>query len=147
MTTNTAAPQSFANHRAHAPAYMLAGLVIVADVVVRIVQAAQDPRAATIWAVVVAMALVIVWRASRGSAQRVQDRLIRLEMRLRLERVLPTAQRGDIERLSLGQLIALRFASDAEMPALVTEVLAQNIVKRDDVKRRIKDWQADWLRA
>jgi hypothetical protein len=140
-------PQSFENHRALAPLYLAAGAVLLADVIVRVVAAVREPGAAAIWAVVPAAALLVVWRASRSSAQVVQDRVIRLEMRLRLERVLPPAQHGDIARLTLGQLVALRFAGDAELPALVAAVLAENVTKRDDIKRRIRDWQADWLRA
>jgi hypothetical protein len=148
MTTQAATrPQSYANHRAHAPAYLLAGAVIAGDLGVRLVDAVRDPTRVTIWAAAVAAALVVVWRTSRAKAQVVQDRVIRLEMCLRLERVLPAEQRGDIDRLALGQLIALRFASDAELPALVKDVLAQGITKRDDIKRRIQDWRADWLRA
>ncbi len=142
-----AAPQSFANHRAFSPAYILAGAVLAGDVGYRVVQVVADPKGATIWAAVVGAALVIVWRTSRAKAQIVQDRVIRLEMRLRLERVLPQAQRGDIDRLTLGQLIALRFASDAELPALVRTVLDEGITSRNDIKRRVRDWQADWLRA
>ena len=54
---------------------------------------------------------------------------------------------ADIERLGLGQLIALRFASDAELPALIDEVLAQGIRSRDEIKEKVKDWQADWMRV
>jgi Family of unknown function (DUF6526) len=149
MNTPNAAvrPQSFANHRAVDPVFLVAGLVLVANVVVQAVRAAREPEASTIWAAVAAAAVVVVWRMSRAKALTVQDRLIRLEMRLRLERVLPPAQRGDIDRLALGQLIPLRFASDAELPALVTAVLAEGVTKRDDIKRRIRDWQADWLRV
>ncbi len=149
MTTPSAAvrPQNFENHRAHAPWYLLAGAVIAGDFGRRVVEAARDPQAATIWAVAVGAAFVVVWNVSRRKAQIVQDRVIRLEMRLRLERVLPAGQRGDIDRLSLGQLIALRFASDAELPALVTAVLAEGVTMRSDIKRRIRDWQADWLRV
>jgi hypothetical protein len=88
-----------------------------------------------------------VWGTSRGKAQRMQDRIIRLEMRLRLERLLPPEQRADIAKLSLGQLVALRFASDAELPALAKDVVANRIEDRKEIKRRVKDWQADWLRV
>jgi hypothetical protein len=139
-------PQTFANHRAIDVAYLLAGAALAGDVVLRVIALARHPDE-SIWPLFVAIALIVVWRASRAKAVTVQDRVIRLEMLLRLERVLPPAQRGDIAKLSLGQLVALRFAGDIELPALVTEVLAQDITKRDDIKRRIKDWQADWLRA
>ena len=140
-------PQSYANHRALAPWWLLAGLVLAADVVVRAVQAVRDPQMATIWAVLVAMALVVVWGVSRRKAQIMQDRIIRLEMRLRLERVLPPAQRADIDRLALAELAALRFASDAELPALVKDVVTGNVTDREEIKRRVKDWQADRLRV
>jgi hypothetical protein len=140
-------PQTYANHRAFTPWYLLAGLVLAADVVVRIVQAVRDPGPATIWALPVGAALVVVWGVSRGKAQRMQDRIIRLEMRLRLERVLPPQQHADIARLSLGQLVALRFASDAELPALVKDVVANGVEDREEIKRRVKEWQPDWLRV
>jgi len=107
----------------------------------------QEPNARVMWHATAAAALLVVWFAGRRNALVVQDRVIRLEMRLRLERVLPPSQRGDVDRLSLGQLVALRFAGDAELPALVADVLRENIASRDDIKRRVKDWQADWLRV
>ncbi len=77
----------------------------------------------------------------------VQDRVIRNEMRLRLARVLPADLVGQIERLGRRQMVALRFASDAELPALVREVLAGSLPHAKDIKMRVKDWQADHLRA
>lgn len=147
MAIDLERPQSYANHRAIAGVYLAAGIVLAADFVVRAVQAVRDPQATTIWAVVAGAALLVVWQVSRGKALVVQDRVIRLETRLRLERVLPPEQRADVARLSLGQLVALRFASDAELPALVRHVLAQGTTDRDEIKRRVMDWQADWLRV
>ena len=92
-------------------------------------------------------AVLVVWYGNRRNAQIVQDRVIRVEMRVRLERVLGASRRLDIQRLTLKQLIALRFASDAELPALVDDVLANKISTPDEIKRRIRDWQADWLRV
>ena len=76
-----------------------------------------------------------------------QDRVIRLEMRLRLKEVLSGDLRGRILELTPSQLIGLRFASDAELPDLVREVLANGIQDREVIKRKIRDWQADHLRA
>jgi hypothetical protein len=141
-------PQSFANHRRFPPlAYTIAGAVLGAEVAFRAWAAIQDPRWAMIWSALVAVALVVVWYESRRRAQIVQDRVIRLEMRLRLERLLGAARRADIARLSLPDLVGLRFASDAELPALVDEVLAGKFAKQDEIKLRVKDWQADWLRV
>jgi hypothetical protein len=77
----------------------------------------------------------------------VQDRLIRLEMRMRLERVLGAGAKEKIAKLSCGQLVALRFASDAELPALVDRTMTGEFKAKKEIKQQIKDWQADWLRA
>ena len=137
-------PQSYANHRALAPWWLLAGLVLAADVVVRAVQAVRDPQMATIWAVLVAMALVVVWGVSRRKAQIMQDRIIRLEMQIRLARLLPGR---DLAALTLPQLVALRFASDGEMPGLVDRTLKGEFATPDAIKRAVTAWQADWLRV
>lgn len=144
----TEQPQSFDNHRRYPPpAYFVAGLVLLAEGGQRIWAAIRDPQWATIWAVVVAVALLVVWFEARRRAQIVQDRVIRLEMRLRLERVLGIERRADIARLGLRDLVGLRFASDAELPALVADVLAGKFAQQDDIKRAVKNWQADWLRV
>jgi hypothetical protein len=141
-------PQSFANHRAVPPAaYLLAGGVLLAEALRRGVELVRHPGWEPAWAVLVALALLVVWNTSRAAARTVQDRVIRDAMRLRLERLLPRERHGDIGRLGLNQVIALRFAGDAELPALVDEVLAGRLARPDDIKRRVKDWQADWLRV
>ena len=141
------APQTFANHRAlPSNLYIAAFLILVVNVVWQVIQAFQAPAFGSVLAVLVAMALVAVMLTSRRSPQIVQDRVIRLEMRLRLERVLPRERHSDIERLSLEQLVGLRFASDAELPALVQDALTQSL-SNSDIKRKITAWQADWLRV
>jgi hypothetical protein len=95
----------------------------------------------------VAVGLLLLGLSVRSMILRVQDRLIRLEMRLRLREVLSADLHGKIPALTTRQLIALRFASDAELPALVREVLAGTLATSKDIKLRIKDWQGDYLRA
>jgi hypothetical protein len=68
-------------------------------------------------------------------------------MRLRLKDILPAELRGRILELTPDQLIGLRFASDAEMPDLVREVLTNGIQEREVIKRKIRDWQGDYLRV
>lgn len=85
--------------------------------------------------------------ASRVMALRVQDRVIRLEMRLRLREILPAALVPRIHELKVKQLVALRFASDAEMPALVERTLKGEFPDQKSIKLAIRDWQADHLRA
>lgn len=94
-----------------------------------------------------AFGVVAATFASRLMALTVQDRLIRLEMRLRLKDVLPSSQHGDIAKLSRKQFVGLRFASDAELPALVATVIKDDIQSADAIKKMVKDWVADDLRA
>jgi hypothetical protein len=88
----------------------------------------------------------IAWYA-RINALRVQDRVIRLEERLRLERLLPADLRARIGELGFGQLAALRFASDDEVAELFRQVLAEDLQDRRVIKRRIRNWRADWMRV
>ncbi len=148
MSSALARPQSFANHRAFPPLwFFLIGLVLMVEAGQRAWLAFQAPGFWSVWAVLVALAWFGVWVASRMRAQIVQDRVIRLEMELRLERLLGPARRAEVAKLELDQLIALRFAGDAELPALLARVTAGELVRRDDIKRGVKDWQADWLRV
>ena len=141
-------PQSFDNHRAWPPPmFLIAGLVLLVETCHRAWIAVLAPGFWSFWAVLLSVALFVVWVASRSRAQIVQDRVIRLEMVLRLEHVLDPSRCADIARLKLAQLIALRFAGDAELPDLVSDVLAGKLAKPDDIKRRVKDWQPDWLRV
>ena len=105
------------------------------------------PSSGTAWALVVAAALLTLGFLARTMALTVQDRVIRLEMRLRLHEALPADLRNRVHELTPLQLIALRFASDAEMPELVREVLAGNLASSKAIKGRVKNWQGDYLRA
>jgi hypothetical protein len=154
MSTAAHRPQSYANHRARvAIPYVAAAVILALDIARRawLAFSTRDQGFETwglhLWYVVLMTAILYALYSSRRRAQIVQDRVIRLEMRVRLERVLGAARRGDIERLTLKQLIALRFAGDGELPTLVDEVLAGRLSAPDDIKRRVKDWQADWLRV
>src|SRR6185295_1212266 len=120
--------------------------VLVANVVnqLRLLRATETPSG--VWAAIVAVALVVLALMSRVQANTVQDRVIRLEMRLRLRELLPSDLKGRIDDLTRDQLVALRFASDAELPALVLDVLAGKLKTKKEIKIRVRDWQGDWLR-
>ena len=90
--------------------------------------------------------MLCVFRA-RAQTLVVQDRLIRLEMRLHLKAVLAPALAARIGELSVSQLVGLRFASDAELPGLVERCLNGELATRGAIKKEIKNWQPDWLRA
>ncbi|MGA0919555.1 MAG: DUF6526 family protein, partial [Gemmatimonadaceae bacterium] len=91
-------------------------------------------------------AVATVW-ASRTMVLTLQNRIIRLEMRLRLQEVLPADLAARAKGLTLGQVIALRFASDAELPGLVERVLKGELTSKKEIKQAVKEWQADHLRA
>jgi hypothetical protein len=84
---------------------------------------------------------------ARVFALTVQDRVIRLEMRLRVAEVLPVDLRPRIPEFTVAQLVSLRFASDAELPALARKVLYEKLDNRKAIKQLVKDWQGDYLRA
>ncbi|HEV7667895.1 MAG TPA: DUF6526 family protein [Thermoanaerobaculia bacterium] len=95
----------------------------------------------------VAAALVLLAWYARTFPLMVQNRIIRLEERIRLERLLPEDLRGRIGDLTVGQLVGLRFASDGEVADLVRRVLAGELKTNDQVKRAVQSWRADHVRA
>jgi len=97
--------------------------------------------------VLTAAALIMLMLYARLFALKVQDRVIRLEERMRLEKLLPADLKPRIEEFTSGQLVAMRFASDAELPALARKVLAENIRGGKAIKQMVQTWRADYLRA
>ncbi|MEO8503736.1 MAG: DUF6526 family protein [Acidobacteriota bacterium] len=95
----------------------------------------------------VAVALVLISWYLRTFPLKVQDRVIRVEERERLARLLPPDLRGRVGEFSAGQLIGLRFASDEELPALAQKVLQDKITDRKTIKQLVRNWRADHLRA
>jgi hypothetical protein len=140
--------QNFKNHVKFVPVFHFFVfpelLFNVGWAIYRIVRA---PSAGSVEILVVALALLLAALYGRMFALAVQDRLIRLEMQLRLQGLLPANLRSRIPEFSLNQLVALRFASDAELPELAGKVLAENLQDRKTIKRMIRNWQADELRA
>jgi hypothetical protein len=106
-----------------------------------------DPSRHFAWQVVFAAALLGAGLLSRVQALTVQDRVIRLEMRLRLRGILPPDLQPTIDTLTHRQLVALRFASDAEMADVVRDIVGGKLTTSKDIKMRIKSWQPDLLRA
>jgi len=101
---------------------------------------------AALGSVLLAVAVLALISISRVYTVRLQNRIIRLEMRLRLRDVLPPTQQGEILQLTTPQLVALRFASDAELPTLVDRVVRERL-SREEIKKAIKDWVPDWERT
>jgi len=140
-------PQTFANHvRLDPPFHYFVLPVLAISWVVSVFFAVRHPSFLHIWIVVFNTALVVAVIRSRQYALKVQDRVIRLEERLRLAALLPDSLRPQIAKLTEAQLIALRFASDEEVPALVERTLSANL-SRADIKKAIKNWRPDYWRV
>jgi hypothetical protein len=148
MPEQAARAQSFESHRRWFPLFhFFASPVLALFAVHAVVHAIQRPSVGHSMEVAYAFA---VWGgivAARIMALRVQNRVIRLEMRLRLKELLPAAMQPRIGDLTVRQLVALRFAGDAELPSLVQRTLAGEFATPREIKRAIVDWQPDYLRA
>jgi hypothetical protein len=145
--------QNFANHAKIVPVFHYVVLPILAvNLFSSIFGLVRSIRTATFsWHAVlgflVAAALFLLALYARMFALAVQDRVIRLEMQLRLQNLLPADLRARIPEFTASQFVALRFASDAELPDLARKVLAENLRERKAIKQLIRNWQPDNLRA
>ena len=138
--------QSFAHHVRWDPAFHFFGMpVLLITFIASIVYAVRFPSLMSIWAVVFFAAALLLALKSRLYALRVQDRVIRLEERLRLATLRPEL-RGRVGELSEPQLIGLRFACDAEAAALAERALKEKLSQRD-IKKSVVGWRADYWRV
>lgn len=140
--------QNFENHaRLYPPFHFFVAPILLINVVWAIVRVVRNLSFGTVMSLLVALALFLLAFCARIFALTVQDRVIRLEMRVRMQQVLPPDLRARISEFTVDQLVSLRFASDAELPALARKVLDEKLVQRKAIKRMIQDWQPDLLRA
>ncbi len=141
--------QNFANHGKTVPVFHLFAVpVLVANFIWSLFRLGNlGISFAGIFGVLLAAALVVLVFEARLFALAVQDRVIRLEERLRYERVLPADLQARCGELTIHQIVALRFASDAELPALTRKVLDEKLQKRKAIKRLVKNWRPDYQRA
>ena len=140
--------QTLKSHRRFHPMWHFVAVpLLVANVVINISHAVRQTTQWNVWGVVAAIAILVAVFAARIQTVTVQNRLIRLEMRLYLSDTLPSAMHGRIAELSMSQLIGLRFASDSELPALVERCLSGELKDNEAVKKEIRTWKADFVRA
>lgn len=140
-------PQTFSHHTRYDPLFHFFILPVFAFVLLAsIVHLVMRPHLHSALMVVVAIALVLVLFKLRLYPLKVQDRVIRLEERLRLATLLDPALRTRIPEFSEAQLIALRFASDAELPALAAKTLNEKLAPAD-IKKSIQNWRPDHWRV
>jgi hypothetical protein len=150
LVTRMASPtQSFQNHTRYFPLFHFVALPLLASSLLYALYAMiRTPSLATAATVVLAAGATVLAFATRTMVLAVQNRLIRLEMTIRLERLLGAAAAADaLSKLTTRILVALRFASDAELPALVARVRANELATGREVKQAIREWQPDYLRA
>ena len=140
-------PQNFENHAHKIPVFVAGQLVLIVNLVGRLVELHHGISFGSVMNVLVGAVLIVLFGFARNSTLAVQNRLIRLEMRLRLAGVLPSDLRPRISEFTLDQLISMRFACDAELPELARKVLDEKLNDRKAIKKMVKDWQADYLRA
>ena len=140
-------PQSFSNHTRYDPPFHFFVLPVFAiTVIVAIVHLVRYPSLHAVWLVVFAVAATMAVFKIRLYALKVQDRVIRLEERLRLAILLDKPLRARIGELSESQLVGLRFASDAELPALAARALSEKL-SRDEIKKAVSQWRPDYWRV
>jgi hypothetical protein len=142
-------PQSFRNHARYVVGYHgILTLILLLNTGYAVMHVWRHPRFPQSWVyLALAFGLWLLFYYARAFALTVQDRLIRLEETLRMERLLPPALTARIGELTREQFIALRFAGDAELPSLVQKVLDERITDKKRIKQLVRDWRADHLRV
>ena len=142
-------PQNLQNHVRLVPAYHMFVLpVLFINIGWAIYRLVKFPISfPTVFGLILAVALLVLALYARIFALTVQDRVIRLEMRLRMAEILPPDLRARIPEFTVAQLVSVRFASDAELPALARKVLDDKMNDRKAIKQLVKDWQGDYVRA
>jgi hypothetical protein len=140
-------PQTYVHHAKFDPPFHFFMIpVLLINVILAAYHLFRNPGFAAVWFLILSLALLVTAGRLRSYATHLQDRIIRLEERLRLMQVLPDALRPRIAELTIAQLIALRFASDAELPALVMRALDEKL-DRDGIKKAITEWRPDYARV
>jgi hypothetical protein len=140
-------PQSLANHVKFDPPFHFFVLpVLLVNIFVVAYFYFRSPGLGGAWIVLVSAALLVFAGRTRSFVTHLQDRIIRLEERLRLSNMLQDPLRSRVNELTDSQLIGLRFASDAELPALVQRVLDEKLSRRD-IKKAIVNWRPDYARV
>jgi uncharacterized protein DUF6526 len=140
--------QSYANHtRWHPPFHFFVMPVMLINFVWAIVEFFKSPGRNQGWWIVVSAALVGLTFFARTNALKAQDRIIRLEERLRYQQLLPAELAQQCGSLGIGPIIALRFASDEELEGLIREVLGGRLTKSAEIKKAIKNWRGDTFRV
>ena len=140
--------QNYANHtRWHAPFHFVLTPILLFHFVYTAYQLYQMPDFAHFEALLLAFGLILLQLLTRINPLKAQDRLIRLEEQLRYQKLLPADLAAQASALPERFIIALRFASDAELPALAQQVVDRKFAKPKEIKQAIKNWRGDHFRV
>ncbi|MEP6820056.1 MAG: DUF6526 family protein [bacterium] len=140
--------QNYANHtRWHPPFHFFVLPVMLINFVLAIVIFAKAPDRNSGWWIVVSLALLMLTFFVRTNSLKVQDRVIRLEERLRHQQLLSPTLAQQTGALTAAQIVALRFAGDDELEELVSATVAGRFAKPKDIKQAITNWRADTFRV
>ncbi len=143
---NPRTAQNYENHRSLDIAHILLWPILFCAGLLAVAAAVFHRHAALLFGLSLLLLIlanfVMVYKVRQYSLK-MQDRIIRLEMRLRLQKLLPVDRQWEINGLSMSQLIALRFAGDEELPPLMRRVLDEKVEDRNAIKKMIKEWEAD----
>jgi hypothetical protein len=141
-------PQTFENHTRFLPPYHYVAMpLLLINFLYELYAVIFHFRWANVLGLMLAVGLVMLALTARMMANTVQDRVIRLEERLRMRALLPADLQSRIDEFTPKQLVALRFASDPELPALARKVLDDRIEDQKAIKKMISTWRPDDLRA
>jgi hypothetical protein len=145
-------PQNFDNHRVVPKPWFVSALLVFAGVISAVLGLLLLRTAAGLYLIGAGVVLnglgsLLGLGLLRRYATKLQDRIIRAEMRMRLAGLLPPELQESIQHLTIKQLVGLRFASDDELPALLTQVLREDLQDPAAIKRLVQDWQGDYDRV
>jgi hypothetical protein len=142
-------PQSYKNHTRLDPPYLFALIGLLLNLVFAItyhVRHYPEHAYLSLWWIIMSLVLIVIGLKTRTYALKAQDRVIRLEERLRLAALLPPTDLARSNALTESQLIALRFASDTELPALTKRTLDESLTQKQ-IKEAIVTWKPDNFRV
>jgi hypothetical protein len=144
----TTQPQDAAHHARYVPGFhFVTGTLVLINLFWSLYNLYETRTPSSLQGVAIGIILLAFFIYLRAFPLSVQDRVIRLEERLRLARLLPPEMQSRCDEFTADQLISLRFASDAEVPGLANRVLAERITGRKEIKAMVRNWRPDHMRA
>lgn len=140
--------QTYENHvRWYPLVHFVVMPILLTNLIWQIVRFSQEKTWDRGESLLLAVGLMLLSLAARLQALKAQDRIIRLEERLRYKEILPVDLAAEAARLRTGKILALRFASDEELPELVRRTLDGELKTPKEIKQAVKNWRGDYLRV